>query len=623
MTLFSSSPRVERLAWYANRLARMSPAEMAHRACEQMKRARDARRAWSWNRFGQFESSIGGVPGLDAPMLLADAFPAGRDSAAATGRFTLLHREWPEPGSDWTQTIWHLDPVTGNRWPGVGTFAFAADYRHAPDKGDVKFVWEINRLGFLQRLAASAGDDSEKWDLIEKILRGWMDANPPFQGINWTSGIEAASRLATIIVVLGFAGARRRAALSALVKPFVEAHAWWIDRYPSLHSSANNHRVAELAALFLAAICVPRLPHAARYLRLAHAGLEAEILKQFYADGVGAEQSPTYAAYSLEWFALAGIVADESGAPFAAAYRERAAAAANHLRWMMDDGGNVPQIGDDDEGRVLQFHAPSYVASVANLVSRWLKTAAAQIPVGLRRFGDGGYSVLRERIDGATLLLVFDHGKLGFLSIAAHGHADALGIWLHWGDEPILIDAGTYLYHAGARERDRLRGTPAHNTLTIEGADQSRISGPFGWSAHSSTRFIDDDGCIAAAENNGYERRYGLRHRRTVSRTADRLFLVEDQLIGRAKRAGLRWRIGFLVGPSVNVETDRGTALLQTRNGRRLSLVLEEPPAAVWRIEKTTCSPAFNTQCETIRLEASGIVPTNGRLKIRTSLQLC
>ena len=36
--------------------------------------------------------------------------------------------------------------------------------------------------------------------------------------------------------------------------------------------------------------------------------------------------------------------------------------------------------------------------------------------------------------------------------------------------EPVLVDAGTYLYHAGGSRRDELRGTPAHNTLSISGA---------------------------------------------------------------------------------------------------------------------------------------------------------
>ena len=43
--------------------------------------------------------------------------------------------------------------------------------------------------------------------------------------------------------------------------------------------------------------------------------------------------------------------------------------------------------------------------------------------------------------------LLVDAGPLGYLSIAAHGHADALAFVLDIGDREILVDPGTYAYH--------------------------------------------------------------------------------------------------------------------------------------------------------------------------------
>ena len=77
--------------------------------------------------------------------------------------------------------------------------------------------------------------------------------------------------------------------------------------------------------------------------------------------------------------------------------------------------------------------------------------------------------------------LAFDHGPLGFLSIAAHGHADALALWLHLDGEPVLVDSGTYLYSGGGAIREALRATASHNALTIDGASQSATAGPFNW----------------------------------------------------------------------------------------------------------------------------------------------
>jgi hypothetical protein len=44
-----------------------------------------------------------------------------------------------------------------------------------------------------------------------------------------------------------------------------------------------------------------------------------------------------------------------------------------------------------------------------------------------------------------------DHGPLGFLSVAAHGHADALSLEVRCGGVDVLADPGTYCYH-GERE---------------------------------------------------------------------------------------------------------------------------------------------------------------------------
>src|ERR1700731_4936296 len=102
-------------------------------------------------------------------------------------------------------------------------------------------------------------------------------------------------------------------------------------------------------------------------------------------------------------------------------------------------------------------------------------------PEGLRSFEEGGYSVVRETRAGRRVRFVLDHGPLGYLSIAAHGHADANAVTLSLDDRPILVDPGTYLYHSCGKWRDWFRGTRAHNTLNVQGADQSIISGPFNW----------------------------------------------------------------------------------------------------------------------------------------------
>ena len=69
--------------------------------------------------------------------------------------------------------------------------------------------------------------------------------------------------------------------------------------------------------------------------------------------------------------------------------------------------------------------------------------------------------------------MVFDCGELGFGSLAAHGHADALSVTVRAGGVDVLVDPGTYDYFTFPDWRRYFRSTRAHNTLGIDGVDQS------------------------------------------------------------------------------------------------------------------------------------------------------
>ena len=87
----------------------------------------------------------------------------------------------------------------------------------------------------------------------------------------------------------------------------------------------------------------------------------------------------------------------------------------------------------------------------AHLRQAWMGRSGqpAPVPQGVMSFDKGGYSIMRHMFAGHGSMIMMDHGPLGYLSIAAHGHADALAIWWHIDGQPVLVDAGTYLYHAG------------------------------------------------------------------------------------------------------------------------------------------------------------------------------
>lgn len=102
---------------------------------------------------------------------------------------------------------WHLDPASGLRWPD-NVYCFDIDYRHDRQRGDVKLVWELNRLQFVPVIAALSRleNDDELAQSALDVIESWIDANPPFKGINWISGIELALRVVSILLTIGLVG---------------------------------------------------------------------------------------------------------------------------------------------------------------------------------------------------------------------------------------------------------------------------------------------------------------------------------------------------------------------------------------------------------------------------------
>lgn len=620
--------RFDQVAWYYHRLRAMNGVEVVHRVGEAAKRrlSRFSRSGWD-----AFDIGDGVVPGL-APR--ADAFAVippellqewrAASDQAQRGDVVLLGQVWP---ADRGAGRWHLDPVTGGSWPSR-SYCFDIPYRRERGLGDVKYVWELNRLQFLQpaaALAAQTGDAGlAKFCLGE--IEDWIDANPPFRGINWASGIELALRIVSILAVWGLVGEDHATPVQRRkVRACLNAHAYWLARYPSRHSSANNHLIAESGALFVLGTLWPELGIGGRAER-ARAVLIDQIGRQISDDGVGAEQSPTYTAFTLEWYLLCAEVAARSGTPFPKSVSKRLGEAGLFLRWITDEAGNFPRIGDDDEGRVLADVAAGqsgYVASILGSIASTLKrpnlapprvspslrnlyfglpAVCPSGPKGAKIFSHGGYAVFRRRIAGRKPMMVMDHGPLGHLSIAAHGHADALALWLHIDDQPVLVDAGTYLYHSGGAWRDRFRGTGLHNTLCLDGQNSSRIAGAFNWSRKANCERTAwksaPDLTEVCARHDGYVASHGLLHERRLMAHATG-FTVHDSLIGEglADAAAPKVEIGFLVHPDLDVTIEGATATLARdgevllrvtgRDGLGLTLHMgEHEPARGWYSER-------------------------------------
>jgi len=512
-------PRHAGLLWYVNRLRCMSPVEILHRLRREL--AIRAER-WGW-------PAPADVPTPDRENACRPWIhvPAGLDPApylqaaerVAAGRFDVFALQDAELGSP---PRWNRDPKSGVEAPLV--FGKLLDYRNARLVGDIKYLWEINRHHHIVTLAQACvlSGDTRYFDVIREHLESWFAACPYRMGPNWSSALEAAIRLInwsvawqllssrSVPVFATAEGARfRQRWLDSVFR-----HVQFVQGHLSLYSSANNHLIGEAVGLYVAGMTWPCWSQARAWVAQAKAILEGEAVLQNAADGVNREQSVSYQRFGAELLLYPLLTARANGQKFSAAYESRIEAMVEYLASIMDAGGNVPMIGDSDDGVVVRLVPGSESLTYRSLLAigailfrrgdfktkagrlseeaRWLAIESAapafgridkpgQLPVR-RAFPIGGYYVLGCDFETENeIRLVADAGALGYLSIAAHGHADALAFTLSVGGTELFIDPGTYAYHTQAPWRHYFRGTAAHNTVRVDGVDQSQSGGHFMW----------------------------------------------------------------------------------------------------------------------------------------------
>jgi hypothetical protein len=590
---------VDSIRWHKSRLAAMSMPELGHRVAEQIAQFSGRRFSSEWTEI----SAKGNIAELPHVRRVWSEMPealkvrvAKQARRTIAGKFELLGVSWghtsempPAPA------FWHLDEE-GISWSSPDEYCFDVSYRARAGR-EVKYVWEINRLQFLVPLAVHARltGDSQISKLVLAIIFSWMQGNPPYRGVNWISGVELALRAISVAVALSIVGWEEIEKADLVdIERFFAAHLFWLKRYPSLHSSENNHRIAELVGSLVCKAIVPGIEPEGNLKRdLDH--LMTQLESQILRDGVGAEQSLTYAAFSIELALIAFFSLDLAPDKLPAEVKQRLSAWADHVQWISSPAGYVPKIGDCDDGKVVGIGdsaEPPYVASIAECVADYLNhtgrfpsrryldlrdallfspivsSTATTItpPVGVKIWKVGGYSVWRAR-PFSPIVLVFDHGPLGYLSIAAHGHADALSVWLSVGDIPVIVDAGTYVYNSAPIWRERFRSSLIHNTLSIRQVSSSSTSGPFNWGAKADARLVS--GCASrsrevVAEHDGYLRKFGVRHRRRVFMSDKGRITIGDELIGGLNP--LPVRISFLINSDLSVRA----------NGRQNSILVED-----------------------------------------------
>jgi hypothetical protein len=260
----------------------------------------------------------------------------------------------------------------------------------------------------------------------------------------------------------------------------------------------------------------------------------------------------------------------------------------------------------------------------------WLGTEALDAhaepmaPHASRLFADAGTAIMAS----GAVQLVIKAGPFGEGS-GGHSHSDVLSLTARVGCRQILIDPGTFTYVADPRERNRFRGSAAHNTVRIDGRDQAIPGGPFRWNDKPAVKVrewataADRDYLDASCAYGGFT------HRRRVVFVKPATVIVLDTVDGppgdhtveqfwHLDKAEDAARFSFS-GPAEVLDVMRSRALCSREPTKAICVTVDGPlPVHLAAVVDLSTSPA-NGGLE-VRVEGDAILV--GRTPLTSSAPL-
>ena len=386
----------------------------------------------------------------------ADEASSANAAGVLTGRFRLI-------GEEHGRTSWKENPSPDKEW-------LIALHKHY-------FLPDL-------LLAHRSAGETAYLDAFTTLLTSWLDEMGSGFDAHSDAQVEA-KRLESWVAAFVLL----RSTAPAALDPAVLRR--WVQRmgdeaaFVAAHlKPVRNHRTFQLASVFAVGVLFPELTQAAALADVGRRELSANLLTDLLPDGVHVEMSSHYHQLVTQTAVDFVDLAQRNAIALDPVLLERVHAALRWAMWMQWPDGSIPLLGDSDDGgqRSLLLRG-SELYDDPEL--RWVATLGetGRPPSSTSRaFEDSGYVVMSDRWghdpgDFATRThVVFDCARLGE---GSHSHYDLLSFCLHADGQPAVVDPGRFTYSSAVGEdgidwRHAFKATGAHNTVTIDGADQTR-----------------------------------------------------------------------------------------------------------------------------------------------------
>ena len=369
--------------------------------------------------------------------------------------------------------------------------------------------------------AVADSDNEQAYALFRRLVLEWIAGCPVATPTAWDA-YPMSLRMANWVRVYSLLSQRLESdeVFASQLRRSLFVQACFLEKHLE-YDLLNNHLLENGRALVLAGLFFQGR-RAERWLKNGMQILSDGLENNFLADGGHDELSPMYHQVMLRLYEEIESVLQRNGHEVPNRLSERLADARDWLGGVCHPDGEIALLNDAAFG-------------VAPQATR----DAAEVPPaedGLRSFDDSGYYTFRDRDNGH--FLIFDCGPLGPDHMPGHGHCDALSYELSVSGLRMIVDAGVSTYHGDLAWRNYYRSTRAHNTVVVDGEEQSEIWHRFRVARRAqrlNPSWSDQhpDLLYVSGAHTGYQRLKGkVTHRRWIAWVARRFWIVCDCLSG-------------------------------------------------------------------------------------------
>lgn len=464
-----------------------------------------------------------------------------------------------------------------------------------PDDAEWRIEWSKFYYGLDLAAAFTETGDPKFLHAWEDLVRTWIEQVPididptDVTGRRVQNWVYAWNQFVTAPAFPGFT--------DGFVAPLVASIAAQVEYLRLNLAAERNHRTLELYALFVAALALPELDIGGELLAFSIKELHQNLLTDIRDDGVHREHSTHYHMIVLRSFLAARINAKLFDLKFPDGFDQHLERACEFALHVHRPDGSIPALSDSDAAShldVLKLAAALFSRSDFLYVATRGKEGTPPFEKYVT-FSSAGYFIQRsgwgrdEARFADERFLIFDCGPLGD---GGHGHYDALSVEIAAGGRPLILDPGRYTYHQDELNwRHWFKGTAAHNTVCVDGLDQTpyRCGKPKGPVAEarllerlSAPNFDVLHGQVTSPA-------YEAIHSRLVFFIADEYWVIVDQLDGGMPHD---YNLRFHLAPEAMNHT-----AIQRRDGNNVviapGLALVFQPADEPRLEPGWFAPQY------------------------------